>query len=74
MLVKLALSGLNRPVVPEVFHLLRDFSQSIGRAISLQQARLQKEQGTLMSKVVHERVCVILRKLLTQLIRISSGL
>jgi len=49
-LVKLALSGLNCPTVPDVFHLLRDFSQSIGKAISLQQARLQKEQVALMSK------------------------
>jgi hypothetical protein len=49
-LVKLALSGLNCPTIPDLFHLLRDFSQSIGRAISLQQARLQKEQVTLMSK------------------------
>ena len=49
-LTKLALSGLNCPTVPDVFHLLRDFSQSIGRAISLQQARLRKEQIALMSK------------------------
>ena len=48
-LTKLALSGLNCPTVPDVFHLLRDFSQSIGRAISLQQARLQKELS-LMAK------------------------
>ena len=49
-LTKLALNGLNCPTVPDVFHLLRDFSQSIGRAISLQQARLQKEQVALMGK------------------------
>jgi hypothetical protein len=49
-LTKLALSGLNCPTVPDVFHLLRDFSKSIGRAISLQQARLRKEQIALMSK------------------------
>jgi hypothetical protein len=49
-LVKLALSGLNCPTVPDVFHLLRDFSKSIGSAISLQQARLQKEQVALMAK------------------------
>jgi hypothetical protein len=49
-LVKLALSGLNCPNVPDLFHLLRDLSKSIGTAISLQQARLQKEQVALMAQ------------------------
>lgn len=49
-LVKLALSGLNCPNVPDLFHLLREFSKSIGGAIALQQARLQKEQVALMAK------------------------
>jgi hypothetical protein len=49
-LIKLALSGLECPTVPDVFHLLRDFSKSIGGTISLQQARLQKEYADLIVK------------------------
>ena len=49
-LVKLALDGLNCPTVPDVFHMLRDFSKSIGGTISLQQARLQKEFMALKAK------------------------
>jgi hypothetical protein len=49
-LVKLALSGLNCPSVPDLFHLLREFSKSMGRGIALQQARLQKEQLALETK------------------------
>jgi Family of unknown function (DUF6399)/Winged helix-turn-helix DNA-binding len=49
-LVKLALDGLKCPTVPDVFHMLRDFSKSIGGTIGLQQARLQKEYMTLKAK------------------------
>jgi Family of unknown function (DUF6399) len=49
-LVKLALDGLRCPTVPDVFHLLRDFSKSIGGTIGLQQARLQKEYLALTAK------------------------
>jgi Family of unknown function (DUF6399) len=49
-LVKLALSGLECPTVPDVFHMLRDFSKSIGGTISLQQARLHKKHADLMVK------------------------
>jgi hypothetical protein len=49
-LVKLALSGLNCPNVPDLFHLLRDLSKSLGTAIALQQARLQKEQVALKAQ------------------------
>ena len=49
-LIKLALSGLNCPSVPDVFHLMRDLSKSMGAAISLQQARLQKEQVALIAQ------------------------
>ena len=49
-LVKLALDGLNCPAVPDVFHMLRDFSKSMGGTISLQQARLQKEYMALTAK------------------------
>jgi hypothetical protein len=49
-LIKLALSGLECPTVPDLFHLLRDFSKSIGGTISLQQARLQKEYAGLTVK------------------------
>jgi hypothetical protein len=43
-LVKLALSGLDCPHVPDLFHLLRAFSKSMGAAIAVQQARLHKQQ------------------------------
>jgi hypothetical protein len=49
-LVKLALDGLKCPTVPDVFHMLRDFSKSIGGTIGLQQARLQKEYLALTTK------------------------
>jgi Family of unknown function (DUF6399) len=49
-LVKLALDGLKCPTVPDVFHLLRDFSKSIGGTIGLQQTRLQKEYLALTAK------------------------
>jgi Family of unknown function (DUF6399) len=49
-LIKLALSGLECPTVPDVFHMLRDFSKSIGCTISLQQAHLQKEYANLIVK------------------------
>jgi hypothetical protein len=43
-LVKLALCGLDCPHVPDLFHLLRGFSKSMGAAIAVQQARLHKQQ------------------------------
>jgi hypothetical protein len=43
-LVKLVLSGLDCPHVPDLFHLLRAFSKSMGTAIAAQQARLHKQQ------------------------------
>lgn len=49
-LVKLALDGLKCPTVPDVFHMLRDFSKSIGSTIGLQKARLQKEYTALNTK------------------------
>jgi len=53
-LIKLALSGLNCPNVPDVFHLMRDLSKSMGAAISLQQSRLHKEQVALMAQLSPE--------------------
>jgi len=53
-LIKLALSGLNCPSVPDIFHLMRDLSKSMGTAISLQQARLHKEQVALMAQTSPE--------------------
>jgi hypothetical protein len=49
-LVKLSLSGLKCPNIPDLFHLLREFSKSMGSAIALQQARLQKEQVALATQ------------------------
>jgi len=44
-LVKLALSGLGCPSLPDMFHLLYALSKSIGSAIARQQVQLQKQQG-----------------------------
>jgi len=41
-LVKLALSGLGCPSLPDMFHLLYALSKSIGSAIARQQVQLQK--------------------------------
>jgi Family of unknown function (DUF6399) len=54
-LVKLALSGLHCPTVPDVFHMLRDFSKSFGGTISLQKIRLQKEYVALNTRAA--KVC-----------------
>jgi len=40
-LVKLALSGLGCPSLPDMFHLLYALSKSIGSAIARQQVQLQ---------------------------------
>jgi Family of unknown function (DUF6399)/IclR helix-turn-helix domain len=45
-LVKLALSGLGCPSIPDVFHLLYALSKSIGSTIARQQMRLEKQQQT----------------------------
>jgi Family of unknown function (DUF6399) len=50
-LVKLALDGLNCPTMPDVFHMLHDFSKSMGGTIGLQQARLQKDYMALTAKL-----------------------
>lgn len=49
-LVKLALSGLGCPSVPDLFHLLYALSQSMGTAIARQQAQVQKQWQTLQQK------------------------
>jgi hypothetical protein len=51
-LVKLALSCLNCPHIPDLFHLLREFSKSMGSAIALGQARLHKQQFRLGNQVI----------------------
>jgi Family of unknown function (DUF6399) len=66
-LIKLALSGLKCPTVPDVFHMLRDFSKSIGGTIGLQQARLQKEYAALTVKTSPDseaQLLVVKKKLL----------
>jgi hypothetical protein len=50
-LVKLALSGLGCPSLPDVFHLLYALSKSMGSAISRQQVQLQKQQQTLQERL-----------------------
>lgn len=50
-LVKLALSGLGCPSVPDVFHLLYALSKSMGNSISRQQLRLEKQQQTLQAQL-----------------------
>jgi hypothetical protein len=50
-LVKLALSGLDCPSVPDVFHLLYALSKSIGTAIARQKVQLQKQQHSLQQKL-----------------------
>ncbi|MGF1600898.1 MAG: DUF6399 domain-containing protein [Thermosynechococcaceae cyanobacterium] len=50
-LVKLALSGLGCPSVPDVFHLLYAFSKSMGSAIARKQAQLQKQHHALQQKL-----------------------
>ena len=50
-LVKLALSGLGCPSVPDVFHLMYALSKSMGTAIARQQVQLQKQQQNLQEKL-----------------------
>lgn len=50
-LVKLALSGLGCPSVPDVFHLLYGLSQTMGTAIARQRLQLQKQQHTLQAQL-----------------------
>jgi len=50
-LVKLALSGLGCPSLPDVFHLLYALSKSMGSAIARNQAQLQKQQNALQQKL-----------------------
>jgi hypothetical protein len=50
-LVKLALSGLGCPSLPDVFHLLFALSKSMGTAIARQQVQLQKQQQSLQQKL-----------------------
>lgn len=50
-LVKLALSGLGCPSLPDVFHLLSALSKSMGSAIARQRIRLQNQQQALQAKL-----------------------
>jgi len=50
-LVKLALSGLGCPSLPDMFHLLYALSKSIGSAIARQQVQLQKQHQGLQEKL-----------------------
>lgn len=49
-LVKLALSGLGCPSMPDVFHLLYGLSKSMGAAIERQRVRLHNQQQALQAK------------------------
>ena len=50
-LVKLALSGLGCPSLPDVFHLLYALSKSMGSALARQRGQLQKQQQALQAKL-----------------------
>jgi Family of unknown function (DUF6399) len=50
-LVKLALTGLGCPSLPDIFHLLYALSKSMGSAIARQQVQLQKQQQALQEKL-----------------------
>lgn len=50
-LVKLALSGLGCPSLPDVFHLLYALSKSMGSAIARQRVQLQNQQQALLAKL-----------------------
>jgi hypothetical protein len=50
-LVKLAISGLGCPSVPDVFHLLYGLSKSMGTAIARQRMQLQKQQNKLQERM-----------------------
>jgi len=49
--IKLALSGLGCPSLPDMFHLLYALSKSIGSAIARQQVQLQKQHQGLQEKL-----------------------
>lgn len=50
-LVKLALTELGYPSLPDVFHLLHALSKSMGTAIARQRVQLHKQQHTLQQKL-----------------------
>jgi len=50
-LVKLALSGLGCPSLPDVFHLLYALSKTMGSAIARQRLQLQKQHQNLQAKL-----------------------
>lgn len=50
-LVKLALTGLGCPSLPDVFHLLYALSKSMGAAIARQRVQLQKQHHNLLQKL-----------------------
>jgi hypothetical protein len=50
-LVKLALSGLGCPSLPDVFHLLYALSKSMGSALARQRVQLQNQQQALQARL-----------------------
>ena len=50
-LVKLAVSGLGCPSVPDLFHLLYGLSKSMGTSLARQKMHLQKQKHTLQEQV-----------------------
>ena len=50
-LIKLAVSGLGCPSVPDMFHLLYGLSKSLGTAMARQRIQLQKQEHTLQEQV-----------------------
>jgi hypothetical protein len=49
-LVKLAVSGLGCPSVPDIFHLLYGLSKSMGTSLARQRVQLQKQEHTLQEQ------------------------
>lgn len=50
-MVKLAISGLGCPSVPDLFHLLYGLSKSMGTSLARQRMRLQKQEHTLQEQI-----------------------
>jgi len=63
-LVKLAVSGLGCPSVPDLFHLLYGLSKSMGTAIARQRMQLQKQEHTLQEQVKEKPSSQVTAKIL----------
>ena len=71
-LVKLALSGLGCPSIPDVFHLLHALSKSIGSALARQQVQLQKQQHALQAKLKADSSSASMAKVKAQITALQA--